>query len=163
MNKKKVLVSACLLGRHVRYDGEILTKCPAILKVWEEEGIAIPVCPEVDGGLPTPRPPAEIQGGEGKDVVAGTAKVMDINGKDVTDAFMKGAREALRQAQENEVEYAILKARSPSCSSKITYDGSFTGGFIEGKGVAAALLEINGIHVYNEEELDLVVDLIQGD
>lgn len=160
MKKKKILVSACLLGAHVRYDGEILPNCPPMLKEWEKRGLIIPVCPEVDGGLPVPRPPAEIQGGVGKDVVAGTAKVIDIHGEDVTDAFLRGAREALRQAEENDVACVILKARSPSCSSKMTYDGSFTGLLIEGQGVTAALMEKMGIQVYNEDEIDQVADLI---
>ena len=161
MKKKRILVSACLLGKLVRYDGEILSNCPQLLKEWEELGLVIPVCPEVDGGLPTPRPPAEIQQGDGKDVVAGNARVNDIHGKDVTEAFLKGAEEAFRQAEENEVEFAILKAHSPSCGSKLTYDGSFSNRLKEGQGVAAALLEKNGIQVYNEDEIDQVANLIK--
>ena len=160
MSRKKILVSACLLGEKVRYDGEIFPDCPSILKEWEREGLVIPVCPEVAGGLSIPRPPAEIPGGGGKDVVAGTAKVIDINGKDVTQAFLRGAREALRLAEENGVEYAILKARSPSCGSKMTYDGSFSGRLIEGQGLTAALIERMGIQVYNEDEIDQVASLI---
>lgn len=160
MDTKKILLSACLLGKLVRYNGEILTGCPSILKEWEESGLVIAVCPEVDGGLPTPRPPAEIQGGDGKDVVSGNAKVIDIHGADVTDAFLNGAREALRQAEEHGIEHAILKAQSPSCGSKLTYDGSFSDSLIEGQGVAAAFLEINGIQVYNEDEVDQVARLI---
>ena len=150
MSRKKILVSACLLGEKVRYDGEIFPDCPSILKEWEREGLVIPVCPEVAGGLSIPRPPAEILGGGGKDVVAGTAKVIDINGKDVTQEFLRGAREALRLAEENGVEYAILKAHSPSCGSKMTYDGSFSGKLIEGQGVTAALIERMGIQVFKE-------------
>jgi len=162
MNRKKILVSACLLGEQVRYDGEILPNYPPILKEWEKLGSVIPVCPEVTGGLPIPRPPAEIQGGDGKDVVAGTSKVMDINGKDVTTEFLIGAREALRLAEENDVEYAILKALSPSCGGKMTYDGSFSGSLKEGQGVTAALLGKMGIQVYNEDEIDQVANLIGG-
>jgi uncharacterized protein YbbK (DUF523 family) len=159
---KKLLVSACLLGELVRYDGEILSICPPILKEWENRGLVIPVCPEVAGGLPTPRPPAEIQVGDGKDVVAGEAKVIDINGKDVTNAFLSGAKEALRLAEENDVKFAILKARSPSCGSKQTYDGSFSGSLKEGQGVTAALLEKMGIRVFNENEIEQVAELIEG-
>lgn len=162
MNKQKILVSACLLGEQVRYDSEILSNCPPILKEWLKLGLIIPVCPEVAGGLPVPRPPAEIQSGDGKDVVLGTAKVMDINGKDVTDAFLKGAKEALRLVEEHGIEYVILKARSPSCGSKMTYDGSFTDTLIKGQGVTAALLESKGIQVYNEEEINQVAELIGG-
>lgn len=161
MKKKKILVSACLLGERTPWNGEILTNCPPILKEWQEADLVIPICPEMDGGLPMPRPPAEIQEGrDGKDVVAGTAKVLDPTGKDVTGEFLKGAMEALRLAEENEVSFAILKAWSPSCGSKLTYDGTFSEGLKEGQGVTAALLDKNGIKVYNEDELDQIADLV---
>ena len=162
MKQKKILVSACLLGELVRYDGEIHSNCPPILKEWDKRGIVISLCPEVAGGLPIPRPDAEIQSGDGKDVVAGKARVININGKDVTDAFLIGAKEALRRAKENEVECAILKAGSPSCGSKQIADGSFSGVRIEGQGVTAALLEKTGIRVYNENEIDQVVIFLAG-
>jgi uncharacterized protein YbbK (DUF523 family) len=162
MNRKKILVSACLLGEQVRYDSEILPNLSPILKEWAKLGLFIPVCPKVAGGLPIPRPPAEIESGDGKDVVFGTANVIDINGKDVTSAFLKGAREALRLVEENGIEYAILKAHSPSCGSKMTYDGSFSGILKQGQGVTAALIESSGIQVFNEDEIDQVADLIGG-
>ena len=162
MSRKKILVSACLLGELVRYNSEILPGCPSILKVWEQAGHVIPVCPEILGGLSVPRAPAEIQGGEGKDVLAGISKVKNVSGQDVTDDFLTGAREALRLAEENGVEYAVLKARSPSCGNKMIYDGSFTGSVIEGQGVTAALLEQSGIQVYNEDEIDQIASLIDG-
>jgi uncharacterized protein YbbK (DUF523 family) len=162
MKQKKILVSACLMGELVRYDGEIHSNCPPILREWGKRGLVVPVCPEVAGGLPIPRPDAQIQSGDGKDVVAGKAKVIDINGKDVTDAFLTGAKEASRRAGENGVECAILKARSPSCGSKQIGDGSFSGVLIEGQGVTAALLEKTGIRVYNENEIDQVVKFLEG-
>lgn len=162
MKRKKILVSACLLGKQVRYDSEILANCPPILKEWEELGLVIAICPEVAGGLPTPRPPAEIQQGDGKDVVAGNAKVTSINGEDFTDAFLNGAKKALNLAEENDIELAILKAFSPSCGSKMTYDGSFSDSLKEGQGVTAAFLQINGIQVYNEDDIDQVADIIMG-
>lgn len=133
MNSRKILVSACLLGEQVRYDNKILPTLSPILRKWEKLGLIIPVCPEVAGGLPIPRPPSEIQSGDGKDVVSRNSKVIDINGKDVTNAFLQGANEALRLVEEHHIEYAILKARSPSCGSKLTYDGSFTGVLIKGQ------------------------------
>ena len=160
MSRKKILVSACLLGEMVRYNSEILPDCPSILKDWEQAGWVIPICPEITGGLPVPRAPAEIQGGEGSDVLAGNAKVVNINGQDVTHAFLTGAREALRLAEENGVEYAILKARSPSCGNIMIYDGSYTGGLTEGQGVSAALLAQSGIQIVNEEEIATVVHLM---
>jgi uncharacterized protein YbbK (DUF523 family) len=162
MRLKKILVSACLLGEPVRYDSDILPGCPLILKEWEQEGRVIPVCPEILGGLPVPRSPAEIQGGGGEDVLAGNAKVIDINGQDVTDAFLAGARETLRLAKENDIKYAILKARSPSCGNKVIYNGNFTGRLIEGQGVAAAVCKQSGIQVFNEKEIDQITSLMDS-
>ena len=162
MNKKKILVSACLMGELVRYDNEILPNLPPILKEWADLGLIISVCPEVAGGLPIPRPPAEIQSGDGKDVVLGDAKVVDINGKDVTNEYLKGAREALRLVEENGIEFVILKAWSPSCGSKLTYDGSFSETLKKGQGVTAALLTRSGIQVYNEDDIDRVANLVSS-
>ena len=159
---KKILVSACLLGEKVRYDGEIPPDRSPNLEEWDKLGLVIPVCPEVAGGLPIPRPAAEIQGGDGEDVLDGAATVSDINGQDVCKAFLTGAKVALRLADENGVRCAILKARSPSCGSKMINDGSFSGRLKEGRGVTAALLERMGIQVYNEEEIDQVVRLMGG-
>ncbi len=144
----------------MRYDSEIFSTISPVLAEWRRLGWIIPVCPEVAGGLPVPRPPAEIQGGDGKDVVDGTGQMIDINGKDVTHAFLTGAREALRLAEENGVEFAILKARSPSCGSKMTYDGSFSGKLKTGQGVTAALIESIGIQVFDEDEIDQAASLI---
>ena len=162
MNNIKILVSACLMGEHVRFDGEILADVPGQLKAWDEQGLVVTVCPEVAGGMPVPRPPIEVQGGDGNDVIAGNAKVADINGKDVTGDLLAGSMEALRLAKENDVVCAVLKAWSPSCGSKLTYDGTFTDTLKEGQGVAAALLESRGYRVFNEDELDEVVDLMEG-
>ena len=162
MSRKKILVSACLLGELVRYNHKILPDCPSILKEWEQAGRLIAVCPEVLGGLPVPRAPAEIQGGNGNDVLAGKACVINIQGQDVTQAFLTGAREAMRLAEENGIEYAILKARSPSCGNKAIYDGSFSGRIIEGQGVTAALLEQSGIKVLNEGHIEKVASIFDG-
>jgi uncharacterized protein YbbK (DUF523 family) len=111
------------------------------------------VCPEVDGGLGTPRPPAEILGGDGGDVLAGRARVITADGRDVTAAYLSGARRALETARRVGAERAILKSRSPSCGSDSIYDGSFAGRTRAGEGVTAALLRANGIQVSTEEEL----------
>jgi uncharacterized protein YbbK (DUF523 family) len=162
MSKKMILVSACLLGERVRYNSKILPDCPSFLKEWVLEERLISVCPEVLGGLPVPRAPAEIQAGEGVDVLAGKARVTNIRGQDVTQAFLAGAREALRLSEENDVAYAILKARSPSCGNKMIYDGSFTGRLVEGQGVTAALIEQSGIQVFDENEIDQIANFIDG-
>ena len=160
MNRAKILVSACLLGERVRYDGAVIS-CPnPVLGKWIDEGRVVPVCPEVSGGLPVPRPPAEIQGGDGGDVVAGTAAVINIAGEDVSEAYLSGAKEALRLAEEHKVVCAILKARSPSCGNRQIYDGHFSERLIDGQGVAAALLAANGFQVFNEEEIDQAADWI---
>ena len=116
------------------------------------QGDILPICPEVSGGLPTPRPPAEIQGGDGGDVLEGRARVVNIEGKNVTAEFLAGAQKALRVVRCWDIKEAVLKARSPSCGLGQIYDGSFSGRLVEGNGVTAALLKREGIIVKNEEE-----------
>lgn len=118
----------------------------------EKEGL-IPVCPEVFGGLTTPRTPNEIVGGDGDDVIDGEAKVITKDGEDVTEEFIKGARRALEIARIFNIKKAILKQRSPSCGNGKIYDGTFSGNLIEGDGVTAALFKRNGIEVISEEDL----------
>lgn len=144
-----IIVSSCLMGCCCRYDEKDNLK-PEIAKL-VQEGKGIPICPEQAGGLSTPRPPAEIVGGNGFDVLDGKARVIDINGKDVTQQFIKGARETLKMAQLVGASSAILKQRSPSCGSKEIYDGSFSHKPIPGMGVTAALLMRNGINVLDEQ------------
>ncbi|AOY76435.1 DUF523 domain-containing protein [Clostridium formicaceticum] len=141
-----ILVSACLLGVNCRYDGTN-NKNLELIKLLSEKNI-FPVCPEELGELTTPRPPAEIQG---REVLEKKGRVMNTDGQDVTEAFIKGAEETLKLAEENGVTTAILKARSPSCGSGKIYDGSFTGTLTEGDGVTAALLKRKNIKVYTEE------------
>jgi len=155
-----ILVSACLVGIPCRYDGG---SCPHDqLQALAAQGGVLPFCPEAAGGLPTPRPPAEIQGGTGGDVLPlvpgpkdqgeGRAQVMNIEGKDVTAEFLAGAQKALCVARRWGIKEAILKARSPSCGVSQIYDGSFSGRLAEGDGVTAALLKREGIIVRSEEE-----------
>ncbi len=141
----KILVSACLYGECTKYDGTCnLLKHPLFLK-WKNMGELIPVCPEVMGGLPTPRPCSEIKDG----------KVVNTEGQDVTDNFNKGAQETLKIARENGVTFAILKQGSPSCGCKKIYDGTFSGKKISGMGVTARLLTDNGIVVFDEDDIAL--------
>ncbi|GFN22498.1 DUF523 domain-containing protein [Thermanaeromonas sp. C210] len=144
-----VLVSACLAGCQCRYDGGA-NPVPAIRDL-VVRGKAIPVCPERLGGLPVPRPPAEIQGGDGRDVLQGQARVVNNEGVDVTPAFIAGARATLEVARRHGTLIAILKERSPSCGSTAIYDGSFRGQTRPGQGVTAALLHSQGIKLFNEE------------
>lgn len=150
---QKVLVSACLLGERVRYDGGT---CAAhgLLDTWANEGRIVSLCPEMAGGLPVPRDPAEIQGGDAQAVLRGKGAVRRQDGSDITDAFMDGAERALAQCWEHNIKIAILKEGSPSCGSKKINDGRFAGNKIRGEGVTTALLTRHGISVFNEEELE---------
>jgi uncharacterized protein YbbK (DUF523 family) len=151
---ERILVSACLLGRRVRYDGGSKTSDDETLAVWRAEGRLVPFCPEVEGGLAVPRPPAEIEGGVGgAAVLAGTARILTPDGDDVTNAFLSGAQQALAVATSFGVRMAILKEGSPSCGPLRIYDGTFRGHVTPGQGVTAALLELNGIRVFGEDRI----------
>ncbi|MEW9680977.1 DUF523 domain-containing protein [Pseudomonas sp. TE50-2] len=149
----KVLVSACLLGQPVRYDGRA-SGHPDVLQRWQAEGRVVPLCPEVAGGLPTPRPPAEIPGGQGGAVLDGQAQVLTVTGDDVSDAFLAGARLALELVRRHGIRVAVLKSGSPSCGNLQTYDGSFSGVKVAGEGVTTALLRREGVLVFSELELE---------
>ncbi len=138
-----ILISACLLGHKCRYDGK--DKNQIDLSALEGHNL-IAVCPEVDGGLPVPRPPAERV----------SYYIINKEGNDVTAEYTRGAEIALRAALENNCKIAILKAKSPSCGKGKIYDGTFTKTLIDGNGVTAELLQKNGIAVYTEDEIDLI-------
>lgn len=157
---QKVLVSRCLLGQPVRYDGGAQGPF-GHLQRWQQEGRVVPVCPEVAGGLPTPRAPAEIPGGQGSEVLDGLRVVTTDRGDDVTAEFMAGARIALHLVHQHGVKIAVLKSRSPSCGNQQTYDGSFSGALVEGEGVTAALLRQAGVLVFNEHQLDEAMQALQ--
>ncbi|AXM97122.1 DUF523 domain-containing protein [Pseudomonas plecoglossicida] len=149
----KVLVSACLLGQPVRYDGRA-SGYPDLLQRWQAEGRVVALCPEVAGGLPTPRPPAEIPGGQGADVLDGDAQVLTVAGEDVSAAFLAGAQQALALVRRHGIRVAVLKAGSPSCGNRLVYDGTFTGVKVAGEGVTVALLRREGVRVFSELELE---------
>lgn len=140
----KILVSACLLGEPCRYDGESKPNNSVISL--KEKHILIPVCPEMLGGLKTPRIPAEVQGD----------RVVCEDGKDVTCEYNKGAQIALDTAKREGISLAILKAKSPSCGNKQIYNGTYTRTLIDGKGITVRLLEANNIRVINENELEKI-------
>lgn len=139
------LVSACLAGVDCKYNGGNNLN-PKIVKLLEEKK-AILVCPEQLGGLTTPRLPSEIVYDEN-----GNKKVINIEGKDVTKEFFKGAEETLKIAKVMGAKVAILKAKSPSCGKGKVYDGQFRQQLVEGNGITTDLLERNGITVYTEED-----------
>ena len=155
----KILISACLLGQKVRYDGKDNLQSHQQLQAWIKAGDVISICPEMAGGLPTPRPPAEIEHGiTAKEVLNGKGKIITINGGDVTAEYLSGAQKTLALAKQHNIHVAILKARSPSCGSKHVYDGNYTRSLVEGMGVAAALLTQHGIQVYDETQIDQALD-----
>ena len=147
-----ILVSSCLAGNPVRYNG---TSCMNdIVQKLIDEKKAVPICPELLGGFVIPREPAEIIGGDGFDVLDGKAKVIECSGNDVTELYINGARKTLEMAKEIEATHVILKEYSPSCGSQKIYNGEFMGKRRDGAGVTAALLAINGIKVISEQELE---------
>ena len=135
-----ILVSECLAGVNCRMDGG--NKLVPEIKKLVEEGKAIPVCPEVLGGLSTPRDPSEQRDG----------RVYSKSGKDVTAEFKRGAEEAMRICRENYCTCAILKAKSPSCGYGVIHNGDFDGGLVEGNGVFTQMLVDAGIPVMTETE-----------
>lgn len=141
---QKILVSACLLGAKVRYNGGDCAQSASLWGQWHQEGRLVSVCPEVAGGLTTPRPPAEIRG----------IRVVTNADRDVTIEFQRGAQQALTLCQKHDIKLAILKARSPSCGNEYIYDGTFSKTVIDGQGITAALLTQHGIRVFNEAQLD---------
>lgn len=147
-------MSACLLGEAVRYNGGDMRCDDDILQRWLREGRVISVCPEVAGGLPVPRPRAEIaDGADGMQVLAGNAKVFDSNGRDVTAYLVCGAEQALERARARQIRIAVLKEGSPSCGTGHIFDGSFTDTRMPNRGVTAALLRQAGIQVFSEAQL----------
>ena len=143
--KEAVLVSACLLGFCCRYDGKE-KHYPDIDNIFEI-CYPVPICPEQLGGLATPRPPAERTGD----------RVMTENGADVTEAYEKGAKEAVKAADLYGCRFALLKEKSPSCGSGKIYDGTFTRTLREGDGTAARLLKAKGIRVYGESQAEALI------
>ena len=139
--KKNLLVSACLLGESCRYDGKS-KPCASVIALKDTYNL-IPICPEVMGGLPTPRTPSEICG----------ERVLMNDGRDVTENYNRGAQKALEIARENACTVAILKEKSPSCGSGLIHNGLFDGGLVEGDGITAKLLKSEGIRVLGESEI----------
>lgn len=139
--KKNILVSACLLGQSCRYDGKS-KPCERVIALKDTYNL-IPICPEVMGGLPTPRTPSEICG----------ELVLMKDGRNVTENYNRGAQKALEIARENACTVAILKEKSPSCGSGLIHNGLFDGGLVEGDGITAKLLKSQGIRVLGESEI----------
>lgn len=148
----RVMVSACLAGVACTHEAEAKTKASILRLV--NQGRAVLVCPEVAGGLPIPRPAAEIVGGDGADVVARRAQVIAETGEDVTQNYLAGARKAADAARAAGAKFAILKARSPSCGCGAIHSGAFDGELRAGDGVTAAMLKHEGLEVVSDETVE---------
>lgn len=146
---KKIFISACLMGQKVRYDGDHQTVQHDVLQKWQQQGRIFTLCPEVAGGLPVPRTPAEITQDSGI--------VYDQNGINVSEAFQRGARAALAICLQHKIGYALLKESSPSCGTNTIYDGCFSGKKIAGHGVTAQLLKAHSILVFSERQLAALI------
>lgn len=152
---EKILVSACLVGEAVKYSGGHNLVESQLIEKFLGDGTFLVFCPEVEGGMPTPRLAAEIQGsGGGEGVLNGECKIVDKSGLDVTKLYLEGAYKALKVCREYKCTVALLKDGSPSCGSCKIYDGSFSSVKINGEGVLAALLKKEGVTIFNETEFD---------
>ncbi|MBB6407490.1 DUF523 domain-containing protein [Mesorhizobium sangaii] len=160
---ERVLVSACLLGSKVRYNGSYRLNDHPTLARWQAEGRIVQICPEIAAGFSTPRPPTEIRGtGDGSAVLRGQGRVVEQTGNDVTALYLEAGKLALDLARETGCRYAVLTDGSPSCGSSFIYDGSFSGNRMAGHGTTTALLEANGIRVFSEDGIDELDDLLTG-
>jgi uncharacterized protein YbbK (DUF523 family) len=157
----KILISACLLGQPVRYDGKGKPLFHPLIEQWQAEGRLVSFCPELAGGMSVPRPPAEIENGmTGEDVLDGRARVLEVTGGDVTQAFLDGAEKALAFARKNACRHALLIDGSPSCGSIAIYDGGFAGRKHGGSGVTAALFRRNGFCVFAPSQIEALASLL---
>ena len=141
--KPALLVSACLLGVECNHRGGASPS--AMVRALEDRYRLVPICPEVAGGLPTPRPAAERQG---------DGRVRTQSGDDVTEFYLRGAAAAVDLARGVGAVGAVLKARSPSCGSSEVYDGTFSRTLVAGVGVTAAALRATGLEVRSDEDLE---------
>ena len=139
----KLIVSACLLGQNCKYNGGNNYNEPLVKFIRDGHHEVIPVCPETLGGLPIPRPPAEIVRGV----------VTNRNGVSVDNEFRRGAEKALEIALSNNADLAILQSRSPSCGVGRIYDGTFSKTLIDGNGIFAEMLVQNGIKIKDIADL----------
>lgn len=143
--KLPLIISSCLLGNNTKYNGK--NNYNQSVESLKEFFDFIVICPEVEGGLSIPRDPAEIIGN----------KVITNKGKDVTKNYNNGAKHALDKALKYKAKYALLKAKSPSCGKDYIYDGTFSGNLIKGDGVTVSILKKNGIKVFTENEIELLL------
>ncbi len=151
---RRVLVSSCLLGERVRFDGGAKPVQSLTLERWLREGLVVRACPELLGGLPVPRPPVELQP---------DGRVLDMHGVDRTAELERGAQAALALARESGVVCAVLKESSPSCGTHEVHGGRFDGVKVSGEGLAAKALREAGMRVFSEAELEEADAFLMGE
>lgn len=150
-SRQALLISACLLGQPVRYDGDHAQISAALMTQLNANFTLVPICPELLGGLSTPRLPAEIVCQDER------IEVINISGESLTDAFHGGANKAGDIALQHGIKRALLKSKSPSCGSSLIYDGSFTGRLRAGNGITTQHLQSMGVQVFHEDEIELLL------
>ena len=163
--KNKILLSACLAGHRVRYNGTDKSCTANLLQQWHDEDRLVIHCPELAAGLETPRLSAEMVNGQGNDVLNGCAQMVENDGRNVTQPYVLAAWLALKTAQSHGCRFAILTDGSPTCGSQNVYDGAFSGVTVPGEGVAAALLREHGVEVFSEFQLEALkrrLDEVEG-
>lgn len=152
--KPKILVSACLLGERVRYDGRAKLFENDLLRKWQQSGWVVPLCPELAAGFAIPRPPAEIEPHfGGADVLAGLARVFENGGRDVTEKYLLAAHIAVSTARAKGCRYALLTDGSPACGSSFVYAGRHDNVRKFGEGVVTSALREFGVAVYSQDEI----------
>lgn len=161
MQQTRILVSACLMGFKVRYNGSEKAAMQDTLHRWQQENRLVIHCPELAAGLAVPRPPAEIVAGNGADVMCDRARIVEDNGQDVTAHYQLAAWLALSAAQQAGCSAALLTDGSPTCGSQYIYNGTFSGTQQPGMGVAAALLEQHGIRVFSAQQLPALIAWVE--
>ncbi|MFW6238090.1 MAG: DUF523 domain-containing protein [Halanaerobiales bacterium] len=154
-----ILVSACLLGEKCRYNGEDALQ-PKLKELLAGRDV-VAICPELEAGFSVPRPPAEIFGGDGFDVLKGRAEVVSKEGREITEKYLIGIRNLLSEIELLEVECAVLKARSPACGPEKIYSGVFENELKSGSGVFAAFLKRSEIPVFSEDDLQNLKDFLR--
>jgi uncharacterized protein YbbK (DUF523 family) len=150
----KILVSGCLNGRPIRFNRTNVSVESEIWDRWDSEGRLVAFCAELAAGFPVPRAPAEIVDATAAAVLQGRGRVAEDNGADMTDMFVDGARLAAHRAMTEGCVMAVLTDGSPSCGTTYIYDGTFSGGTVEGRGVTAQLLADQGLRVFPEDQID---------
>jgi uncharacterized protein YbbK (DUF523 family) len=161
----QILVSSCLLGLPARFDGTSKLVSDPLWEQWRTEGRLVPFCPELAAGATVPRPPAEIAGASAGEILdrtdpAAGPRVVEPDGTDVTELYVRGAVLTLEFARQRGITIAVLCDRSPSCASTVRHDGTFTRQLVPGRGITAEVLTRGGVAVFNQFQLDQVSQLL---